>query len=315
MKCNLRAGRNILFISFLFSIKIFCQRNKVQEKDTVLFGKVNKIRQSNYTAKEIDGRIVQGKIINSDNYLKVFDAKKRLIEWWRYNTDDSCQGQKSIYKYDNKGKKIEIDWVNSDSNVFSMQTIKYDSNGRKIELLGENLNQKGKRFGGKHTYKYDERGNKIEECMYPASGKLNQRYAYLYNDKGKFIEVFLYKGDGKLLSKETLNYNEKGNLVEDILNHRISASQLKDTYAYDVKGNEIEWNRYRKNDSIGSKTTYTYDDRNNLIEENMYKSDGKKTNTEAYLYYYDDQGNWIERVTSRNGNIFSVTIRQIIYYE
>ncbi|HXB42346.1 MAG TPA: hypothetical protein VNZ49_17540 [Bacteroidia bacterium] len=183
----------ILLISFLlFSGEIFCQRNNVQEKDKVLFGKVNQIRQSNYEAKEIDGKIFQGKIKNNDNYLKVYDYKKRLVGWWKYNTDDSCQGVKCIYKYDDKGNKIEMDWIGADSNMFSMQTYKYNSNGKKTEWLLEYINTKGKSLGGKHIYKYDENGNEIEDSQYTAAGKLQKRCAYLYNDKGNFIEVFLY---------------------------------------------------------------------------------------------------------------------------
>jgi hypothetical protein len=65
----------------------------------------------------------------------------------------------------------------------------------------------------KRTYKYDDKGNKIEENSYKTDGSLNYRWTYKYDNKGNKIERNTYNSDGSLGDKTTYKYefDKQGN--------------------------------------------------------------------------------------------------------
>jgi len=58
----------------------------------------------------------------------------------------------------------------------------------------------------KDTYKYDEKGNMIEENKYNADGSLKSKDTYKYDEKGNRIEVICNNADGILYYKFTFKY-------------------------------------------------------------------------------------------------------------
>ena len=53
------------------------------------------------------------------------------------------------------------------------------------------------------TYKYDSKGNMIEEVWYNTDGKLSKKYRYKYDEKGNQIEMDRYEGRDSLICKKT----------------------------------------------------------------------------------------------------------------
>lgn len=64
----------------------------------------------------------------------------------------------------------------------------------------------------KWTFKYDDRGNTIEENIYNSNGSLNSKITYRYNDKNIIEEAYNWR------SKETYKYecDDKGNWIKRI---------------------------------------------------------------------------------------------------
>ena len=126
-----------------------------------------------------------------------------------------------------------------------------------------------------HKYKYDVKGNVIEENISDSKGKLLNKYEYKcckYDSSGKAIEksgVFQSYIDGyqKYDLKYEYKYDSKGKLIEENL------------YLYDTRGNVVEEN----------KTTYKYDSKGNKIEESYSYSNGIYGD-----YIYDLSGEVIE---------------------
>ena len=99
-------------------------------------------------------------------------------------------------------------------------------------------NQEGKLYG-KRDYKYDNRGNEMEEDCYEQDG-ITSRYTYKYDDKGRMIERNMYNSKGRLIFKMGFKYDDNGNKIEQnsyeengILNSKYSCKYDK----YDKSGN------------------------------------------------------------------------------
>ena len=69
-------------------------------------------------------------------------------------------------------------------------------------------------MGSKTIYKYDSRGNKIEEADYNSDGSLDDKTIYKYDLRGNKIEEAKYNSDGPLDRKYTYKYDSRGNMIE-----------------------------------------------------------------------------------------------------
>jgi hypothetical protein len=96
------------------------------------------------------------------------------------------------------------------------------------------------RYDSKHKYKYDDKGNLIEEIVYGNEGKLRVRD--VYNLKGKQREKLTYSGDGSLISRHVSILDDKGSVTEAI-SYNAKDDSVRDRYSYsdeyDAQGNWI----------------------------------------------------------------------------
>ena len=175
--------------------------------------------------------------------------------------------------------------ANLKGKVKSFTESKYGAEDR----FGE-IQKKESSLYSKETYKYDDKGNEIEENTYNADGSLF------------FVPVF----------------------QEIVKNHESLSSTI--IIKYDDKGNRIEENIYKviKGDSINGQVvgggvsnytiTYKYDDKGNKIEAIWCRSDGSLFEKETYKYEFDEKGNWIKKISFRN-QIGNIKEREYEYYE
>jgi hypothetical protein len=183
-----------------------------------------------------------------------------------------------------------------------------------VEKFGEI--EKGS-FYFKDTYKYDEKGNKIESNFYDADGSLSHKVTSKYDEKRNEIEVNGYYADGSLFYKDTYKYDEKGNKIERNSYYADGSLSHKVTYKYDEKGYMIESNRYNykgNKGSFDSKDTYKYDEKGNKIESNFYDAEGSLFYKYTYKYEFDKIGNWIKQTTITDGKPTELNERVIEYY-
>ena len=167
----------------------------------------------------------------------------------------------------------------------------------------------------KTIYKYDDKGNVIEETAYNEQNMDYQKsYAYRYNDKGKILHKIKYDV-GVKDAEWTYKYDKKGNLTEEKLHSRNKDfNNNKLTHIYDEKGNEIERSFY-KSDSLYTKWTYAYDNQARLTEAGGYYPDGKLAFKTTYKYELDEQGNWIKLTIFDDNRPDYILERKIEYYK
>jgi len=197
------------------------------------------------------------------------------------------QVEKNSWQYDARGNRIrEISLRNSDSSVINT-AYDYNPAGKLLRLSRKHS------FDNKLdfvlVYKYDDKGNMINEEKRYRSGITDDKKEYSYDSSGNKVGFIRYTAEGKIIERFSYAYHKNGNLAEE--------------------------NKY---DSVGmliSRLVYKYDEKNNETERSRYLSSGKPEVQITWDYEYDKQGNWIVKTLLINGTIARVTKREIEYFE
>ena len=155
-----------------------------------------------------------------------YNLNNYIIEENLYNSKNKLSS-KIKYKYDIRGNKIEESQYNSDGSLFMKITIKYDTMNRNIETNwnechGENITPKFK--NQKSTFKYDEKGNKIERKDYK-DGVYSGETIYKYDGRGNIIE-----GNSGIQSIESYKYeyDKNGNWIKKITLYNDEPKEIKE---------------------------------------------------------------------------------------
>ncbi len=154
-------------------------------------------------------------------------------------------------------------------------------------------------------YKYDKKGNCIEEyqCIYRNNMDYNYAYVSVIEDKYDYADDFVFSytfvdhDDKEKYSYseilKTYTYDNKGKCVKETktefyynLNHneKTIANQTETKYKYDANENLVEKNTYRDNE-LRLKLVLDYDNENNVIEAKTYTyNNGVETLAEKIKY-------------------------------
>ena len=213
--------------------------------------------------------------------------KENIAEKVKRVREEIFEAKKSSSGEVEKVKSIDVEITVYDEKGFkkpeSGAKIKKDSNGRILEEEGY---WEG-RPASMVSYKYDTKGNLIQDTYYgyeSGDGFLNN---YKYNDKGWVTEVIT---DGE-------------------------PSSPPRQYEYDKEGNKIT-EIYHGYES--GKSKYKYDERGNIVEHEWISGDATLNNqgeVTTYKYEFDSKGNWISKIEYNGKNELQIiTERTIEYY-
>jgi len=196
------------------------------------------------------------------SFVMEFDNKGNITKETYYDST-SIQGTYQINKYDKVGNITESIVFNPNGSIFTKITCKY-KNGKKISL--DYYNSDGDLFK-KNTFKYNSSGNLIELNDYNSDGSIFTQQLFEYDNNNTLINMTSYKypnnknrisyaSNDKWETKFYTRYNNKGLEIENIIYNpdgTISGegSPLKNAkeyeYEYDQKGNWIKKIVYIKN--------------------------------------------------------------------
>ena len=215
---------------------------------------------------------------------------------WKYNfifgKPEKKGVQVSNIRYNTQGYRVEETVYNlNDANAFAKTNYKYDRKGNLIEEIkakGENKT--------KTIYRYDSIDTKKEMVVYKPEGTVDRKAIYLYDGDNNMVESLGYLADGRLYSRESFEYDTSGNMIEN------KSSLARFTYEYDSDGNMVELVKYGRDfkaqDSlmyrISDRMSFEYDSLGYLNSTAVFKADGS---VKAKLkYQYDWNGNIVEEV-------------------
>lgn len=202
-----------------------------------------------------------------------------------YNNNPQPVSSEYISKYDHNGQLIERYYYDtSNVKIIVMKfSVKYED-GNIIELMNESYPDRS--FG--KAYKYDKRGNQIEDTFIGYDGSKSRVVVKEYDENNNVVKEQLFSLNPKILQAETIkDYDSSNNVIKSTINT-----------------------------SKGETSTqiFKYDSNNNIIEEQAPNRHLK------YEYKYDEENNWVTKkrlkFNSKDGRFIPVSIieREISYH-
>jgi hypothetical protein len=241
--------------------------------------------------KEVLYKVENGELKSRENLFKsnissyiIFDKNEKVLENGQYEIDGSLY-EKTIYERNENGDALKATKKNSSNEIKSYWIYEYDFNNNMTEVKTYNSENN---LTNIQSNKYDENGNNIEMFLYRPENENGWKYIYKYNFENKKTEELTYKPDGSLNDRRTYSYNKDGN--ENL---------------------QFKFNP----DGSFTKFVSEYDKMNNLTIQNWFNEKDEQTHQTSFEYVYDENGNWLTKRRSSNGELGMVWERQIEYYE
>jgi len=226
-------------------------------------------------------------------------TKKRLINQKETGWDDfNLKGNVKSLTENTFAASEKFEEIQKERKLSSNSYL-FDNNGR---LLEQNiLNNCNNCPPENYTFKYDEKGNKIESNYH----EWIALESTVIDDNGNQSTKYDYKQDSSssLKTKNTYRYDEKGNQIEDNSYEYIKSffesenadSKLtlktKCINKFNTYGDKIESVIYNGDGSISNRIFYKYNENGILLEKIITRSDTTKLICKSL---YNEKGNEIE---------------------
>ena len=286
----------IRYINILLQILAFCYSNHINAQEFIkenkpeFEGKVKSVIESKYEVTTDSGGVLKRKKISLDGrygYEKeFFNRKGLLIKRITYKLDDSTALVENYSYKNNNRRKTEI---------------RRDGNHKLVCKI---------------ISTYDKYGNCTSEINYEPDGEIfwQTTYENKYDSDGRFATVLEYDRNDSLKFKRSYMYQIREDKYFEII-EEIEYGKSKTVsglvYEYSINNKELPL-RYIIFNSKGfpiSSRSYSYNENNDIIEyvdylQRKYTMKNK----------YDENGNWIIREISVNGQFRYIEERIIKYY-
>ncbi len=215
-----------------------------------------------------------GKLISHILYYATEDVTEKRILERNEKGDLLCEvkmygddeGEKTEYKYDEKGNIIAIVQYDEEGTFISKEEIKYNESGNVTDRVQFDADGK---TTGRNAYNYN--GDKeIEEIEYDAKENLISKTLAKFNEAGKETTSTQTNAQGKLISSVLNVFDDHGNVIEKIFKDFYSKNIR---YAYDDQNRMIGQEIFDSNGLLLRRNTFAYDDEGNVTEEQTYEMD------------------------------------------
>lgn len=303
--------RGIIYLFFLFGFCVRAQEVDSYEEFESLKGKVLSVEENYYTSLE------HYRNRTYETAYKTLEVVKRRIT------------------FSEKGKKQTYEEYDTPTHCIVKTTFLYDklyrlSSYTKIYDTGE-LSEKERDHCWSVIYQYDPMDNdpkarKTSALTY--QGNLLKEYrTYTYDSLGQVTEEkisSIQQNQGKIYASTThltFTYDKEGK-VTSLKWAAIPSGdvQYHDIFVYDTRGKISKKEHWWDNTSF-IKYSYEYNEKGDLAIEQKKEGDVLETpkvkcnNSYHYTYTYDSFGNWTQRISTADDEVFLVTERIIKYKE
>ncbi|MCL2598169.1 MAG: zinc ribbon domain-containing protein [Paludibacter sp.] len=261
-----------------------------------LKGKVKSIVQNSYEVRSENDELTEKN--------KVYNGNLRDIKYWEYLYDED-----ELFEVG-----IDMDFFLRNSSGFE---VKFNTAGNIDKYMFERA---------EILYKYDEKGNKIEEHWTDSYRDFDFFIKYAHNNNGQISEANIWG------TKIIYRYDNDGNLISVKPEVEDRENPFGITYTYNDDKKISKMNNDNKNGNVF--LIFEYNDNGDVSK---LKSELKDNNSFwsiiwTYKYEYDEKGNWTKRyeyaekidlrmdyprdwLKNLNGKkLILVTTREIQYY-
>ena len=278
--------KSVILLAAIAAVFSSCSRNPKNDlEEFCLQGKVKKVSEYQYQAKEKFGKIEKGESFREDgwDWVQTFSHNGNLVQTVSYGAKGEMVNR-TVYEYSGKDSTRKIGYSDYDSqdSLYEHTEIVYNKNGEEIQNIHRNENDE---VVGSFSIEFAK--NKKTTFYYSGGGKVENRIVQIMD--GRFpVETQVFDQHNELRNTYKETFNRLG---------------LRDsTMYYDVDGAGL----------IGS-LGYEYDKYGNLTEIHGQDAEGQYL-PEKNVYEYDEKGNWIVKIHYTGDQATTYTEREIEYY-
>ncbi len=204
---------------------------------------------------------------NSFIYQQVFNRKGALQVESRFDSKGNLDS-KAVFKYDNNGNNVQLDFYKPDGSIESKVTSKFDSNNKLIERLEANAEDK---LISKQMTNLDSNANRIVTTYQFAKGKFIKTLECVFDKRNQNV-ANNYFTNAILESKSIYLYNFNG-------------ERIRDSYSTGfIQKTESAFERYHS-----TSDDYHYDENLKSSDQNRYNEEGNRTETIQYFPFTNKQ--------------------------
>lgn len=156
----------------------------------------------------------------------------------------------------------------------------------------EELGEIAKAFESRTEYKFNKRGDVVEQISYDSDNSVLNRCLYTYNSEHRMTQNAWYKQNGELDWNTQYIYDKHGILVEDIDYNGDGSIRGRSRFGYNSDGKRTEEQSYNGEDILQWRVLLKYNANGNLVEDAAYWTYGELDYRN--LYRYDSEGRLFE---------------------
>ena len=253
----MKAPALVLYLSLILLTSAFAQNRNSDRQHDGLLGTVRSVRVESAELAKKSGKLVERRrVLNS---TVTYDESGNILEDVIYDADGN-PSQRRVYSPSANGSRNVTEQIMG--GFITTKEPPKEVTSRKggqpsaVKADDQIWNQQSVSLSKNvYKYKYDDRGNRVEEGWYSEQGALLYRIVYIYGDKGNITEETHYNRDS--LNRKITYIYLNGNVIEEVRESRVESSggsyidkqSYKYSYEYDTTGNWIK----RTVLSVGSK--------------------------------------------------------------
>jgi len=208
-----------------------------------------------------------------------------------------------ILRFDERGNRTEATTLDSDGTVSERLVYSYDALGRNTGYE-EYYRLAGKAMGDprRHIYTLDHNGKIVERISYEADGSVGPRFNYKYDSKGNKLEDSFTSWTGGRIGRTSYTYDADGHVLTHTDYDADGAVSWKTIDSYDAAGRRVEWEQYQEQ-VLRYKKLFRYDHKGRIAEEETFVFDvSRAVNSHGpepgkVVYTYNDKRHSTEIAT------------------
>ena len=276
--------------------------------------KTKEIRQKVFEPVEVaKGVFIAGKHLKDyqNGFIKNFDINGRLIS--QYSNQPSYNST-TEFIYDERDNLTAEKVFSEDTGDLYRQTI-YTYNDSNLLIRKEDKMADGDSGEPSYTnHEYDAM-DRLVFSEHFRSGKFLYSESFSYDKTGLQKELIQRNLNQEITKHSLIISNEKGQNLEVRTRDRLSVDERVCHYTYDEYDKLVELKFFRGGD-MESREVWNYDQNNNLVSKKRFMSSQKGlVSNEVYVYEYDEIHQWTSRTYYLDGEIESITEREVIFYK
>ncbi len=193
--------------------------------------------------------------------------------------------------YDREGRLVEEHWLNPKGVVVTSRVLEYDERTGRLDTTTWHRGLEA--LKSRNVFRYDRRGNLIEDRWLTPFDEIRTRTEYIYEDD-RLVEELKYDMSDNLISTTQYVYGD-GHLAEMVVKDRRDRLTGRQQYSYDTAGNLLEELWFNEENENVLQRSYRYDE-GQVIGMTQYDN-GEFTHSLEYEY---DSNGLILRESWRN---------------